>query len=344
MNQRKSGRYERYEFERSPWTQNLKQSDVATLLGFTKTQLEALIRDKETFIRRETKDINGKLRQLAVPIGKLRRCHEVLKYHLNKIRQPDYLFSPRKGRSQRDNAARHVGQNQFLKVDVCKFYPSTSGEHIFRWAYHVAGLRSDVAGLLKHLVAIDDRMPFGSPVSPILISLVHRPMFDQVFAASARCGVLMSLWVDNLVLSGPSVPGALLREIRDIIRGNGFQTHDIRFQEASRPVTITGVPIEDGRVVAPRSVHQRVKDGYVALRAANTDSDRLVATDVLLSNLGTYRYLVGSTTLEGRKTADRMNVLRRRRAQLAPIFITRPSTPLAVTPLMVIERGDTAPF
>jgi RNA-directed DNA polymerase len=229
-----------------------------------------------------------------------------------------------------------VGQNQFLKLDVHKFYPSTSGEHIFRWAYHAAGLQSNVAGLLKHLVATDDRMPFGSPVSPILISLVHRPMFDQVFAASARCGVLMSLWVDNLVLSGPSVPGVLLREICDIIRRSGFQTHDIRFQEASRPVTITSVPIDDGRVVAPHSVYQRFKDGYVALRSASMASDRLVATDVLLSSLGTYRYLVGSTTLEGRKTANRMNVLRRRRAQLTPIFITRPSTPWAVTSLMVL--------
>lgn len=149
MQRRKFDRYERYEFGCSPWTQNLKQSDVATLLGFTKTQLEALIRDKETFVRRDTKEINGKLRQLAVPISKLRRCHEVLKYHLNKVKQPDYMFSPRKGYSQRDNAAFHVSQNQFLELDIRKFYPSTTGEHIFRWAYYTAGLRSDVRAVQR---------------------------------------------------------------------------------------------------------------------------------------------------------------------------------------------------
>lgn len=289
MSRRKFGRYERYEFDRSPWTQNLTQSDVALLLGHTKTQLEALIRDKEKYTRRETKLIGEKVRELAIPTGKLRRCHEYLKFHLNKIKQPTYLFSPRKGRSQRGNAAHHVGQNQFLELDVRKFYPSTTGEHIFRWAYHVAGLRADVAGLIKHLVVIDDRMPFGSPVSPVLMSLVHRPMFDQVYAACQRHGVLMSLWVDNLELSGPSVPGVLLEEIREIIRRKGLRTHDIRYKQASRPVTVTGVVIDEGRVVAPRSVHERIKEGYAVLRTATSETDCHFAIDALLSSLGTYR-------------------------------------------------------
>lgn len=344
MSRRKLGRYERYEFDRSPWTQNLTQSDVAHLLGFTKTQLEALIRDKERYTRRETKLIGEKIRELAVPTGKLRHCHEYLKFHLNKIKQPAYLFSPRKGRSQRDNAAHHVGQNQFLELDVRKFYPSTTGEHIFRWAYHEAGLRTDVAGLLKHLVVIDDRMPFGSPVSPVLMSLVHRRMFDQVYVACQRYGVTMSLWVDNLELSGLSVPGVLLNEIREIVRRNGLRTHEIRYKQASRPVMITGVVIDEEQVVAPRSVHERMKKGYAALRTAVSEIDRLTAIDNLLSSLGTYRFLVGRTSAEGRKTSDRMNALRRRRSALTPIFITPPNPAMCVVPPLLLELGDTPPF
>ena len=133
MSRGRAQRYERYAFEDSPWTQDLTQRDMALLLGMTKDQLEAIVRDKEKWIKRKTEQINGKQRNLAIPYGKLRVVHERLKYHFNKIRQPNYVFSPRKGRSQRDNAELHAGQNQFLSLDIRQFYPTTSGEHLFRW-------------------------------------------------------------------------------------------------------------------------------------------------------------------------------------------------------------------
>ncbi len=308
---------ERYEFENSPWVQNLTQQDLAGLLGMSKTQLEAIVRDKENYIHRKVLDINGKKRDLAVPYGKLRTVHERLKYHLNKIKQPPYLFSPRKGKSQRDNAAHHINQNQFLSIDIREFYPSTSKEHIFRWAYYVAGLRSDVAGLITHLLNIDGKMPFGSSVSPILTTHVHRVMFDAIDAKCVARSLKMSLWVDDLVISGKEVPGELVDEIREIVRSNGIKSHKVRFRSGSRPVTITGVPIADGRVQAPRSLRNRIQNTYAELKTAQTDSDRCQLIDTLLSNLGAYRYHVGPSSLAGRKAADRMNRLRLRRSEFA---------------------------
>ncbi|HEY0032859.1 MAG TPA: hypothetical protein VGB81_06300, partial [Devosia sp.] len=55
-------RYERYEFEASPWVQNLTQRDLATLLGTTKDRLEALIRDKDMWVGRRLEVIAGKPR------------------------------------------------------------------------------------------------------------------------------------------------------------------------------------------------------------------------------------------------------------------------------------------
>jgi len=262
VTRRKQLPFERYDFEQSPWVQNPTQRDLAKLLGWKKHQLEALIRDKERFIKREVKLVGTKMRNLAVPTGKLRTIHERLKFHLNKIKQPDYLFSPRKGRAQRDNAERHVGQTQFLSLDIRQFYPSTTDEHIFRWAYHVAGMREDVAGLFAKLVAIDGRMPFGSPISPVLTTQVHRGMFDAIYEICQANGLQMSLWVDDLTISGIFVRGALIEEIRGVIRRQGFQTHKIAFRNAHRPVIVTGVPIERKRVMAPRSLHGRVQDGF----------------------------------------------------------------------------------
>ncbi|MCW2351103.1 reverse transcriptase family protein [Sphingobium sp. B12D2B] len=324
MKRRRNPPYERYLFEHSPWVQNLTQRDLANLLGFSKDQLEALIRDKNMWISRRNEMIGGKPRRLAVPFGKLRGVHERLKFHLNKIKQPDYLFSPRKGRGQRDNAERHVGQVQFLSLDIRQFYPSTTSEHIFRWAHHEAGLKADVAGMLVHLIAVDGRMPFGSPISPVLTALVHRRMFDAIKQICDARGLQMSLWVDDLTISGREVRGEVVDEIRAQIRKSGFDTHKIHFRTANRPVVITGVPIQGGRVMAPRKVHDRIRAGYSDLRASNDDGIREQIIDRLLSALGTYRYHVGRGTPEGRVAANRMHALRARRSKLVVVTTTKP--------------------
>lgn len=335
MKPRNRQRYERYALEDSPWVQKLTQRDLADLLGWKKQQLEALVRDKERYIKRERKQIGTKIRDLAVPTGKLRTIHERLKFHLNKIKQPDYLFSPRKGRGQRDNAAHHASETQFLSLDIRQFYPSTMGEHIFRWAFHEAGMRADVAGLLTKLVVIDGKMPFGSPVSPVLTAHVHRRMFDEIYALCTARGLKMSLWVDDLTISGNFIGGELIEPIRAIIRKQGFQTHKIQFRSSSRAVIVTGVPIERGAVVAPRSLNRRVQEGYDSLRADLTDSERRHAIDRLLSALGTYRYHLGAATAGGRKAADRMQALRSRRSSLKISIVTLPTEP---TPMSLVDH------
>lgn len=337
-------RYERYDFQDSPWVQDLTQRELADLLGTTKDRLERLIGDKDRYVLRRVEEIGGKNRNLAVPIGKLRGVHERLKFHLNKIKQPEYLYSPRKGRAQRDNAALHRAQAQFLGLDIRQFYPSTTAEHIFRWAHHVAGLRADVAGMLMHLVAIDGKMPFGSPVSPVLTTLVHREMFDEIYALLKAQNLRMSLWVDDLTISGSFVRGDIIEQIRAVIRRSGFQTHKIKFRSAGRPVIVTGVPIERQRIVAPQGLQKRVQDGYAALRQELTDTERRHTIDQLLSALGSYRYHVGAATPQGRQAANRMDALRTRRSKLKPMYITAPSSSASFSDLARRKSDDTAPW
>jgi hypothetical protein len=294
----------------------------------TKDQLERLVETKDRWVKRFAQEISGKQRSLAVPTGRLRTVHERLKYHLNKIKQPDYLFSPRKGRSQRDNAAHHVEGNQFLSIDIRQFYPSTSDEHIFRWAHHVAGLREDVAGLFTHLVAIDGKMPFGSPISPVLTSLVHRPMFDAIDSICRERGLKMSLWVDDLCISGTEVSGEVVSAVRDVIAANGFKSHKIKFRTGARPVIVTGVPISGKRVASPRALHDRIKSGYADLRVCGTDQERIACINKLLSAIGTYKFYLGSETPEGRTAANRMHALRQRRDAMEYTFTTAARSPI----------------
>lgn len=310
--------YERYAFERSPFTQVRTQRDFAALIGFQKSELEAMVDHQDQYIVRRQALIGKKqkLRNLAYPKGRLRTVHARLQFQCNKIQQPDYVFSPRKGRAQRDNALLHVDRTQLLTLDVRQFYPSTSREHVFRWAHHEAGMPSDVAGLFTRLVTVDDQLSFGSPLSPVLATLVHRTMFRAIWDLCASRGLRMSLWVDDIMVSGLFTPGEHLAQIREIIRRNGFQSHKVEFMTGNRPVVVTGVPVSGGRIVSPRAVHDRLKEGFENLAAAQDDWSRSKSIERLLTELGTQRYNAGSDSAEGQKAANRMNALRRRRASL----------------------------
>ena len=343
MNRYSRGNHERFPLEHSAWAQSLTQSGLAELLGTSKGRLKTIIGNKDRWILRRHEEIGGKLRNLAIPIGRLRAVHEILKRHFNRIQQPEYLFSPKKGRSQRDNAAFHAGQKHFLKLDIRQFYPMTTSEDVFRWAHHTMGLRADVAGIFLHLVTVDRRIPFGSPVSPVLTSLVHRPMFDAVHAACLAEGLRMSVWVDDLTISGSHITGQLLDKVRTIIRNGGFQTHKVEFRTNAPGLLVTGIPILGDRVGAPRGVHNRVQEGYAALRPVSDDAQQMHGIDKLLSALGTYRYHVGSGTPEGRKAADRMHALKQRRARLVPSTRTVPSGAALIAFQESEKRAEVAP-
>lgn len=129
---RKKQRREIYAIERSPFAQKLKQRDLAALLGTTVGDLRRELWYKESAIvrrRQETKSGSKvKVRDLAYPnpSTSLRDLHDRIATLLDRIEQPDYVFSPRAGRTIRDNASVHAGQKAFLQFDIKKFYPSTT--------------------------------------------------------------------------------------------------------------------------------------------------------------------------------------------------------------------------
>ena len=309
--------HERYEIENSPLSQKPTQRDIAALLGETRDELRRLVNYKDQFIvrRQITTGKNGKVRDLAYPVARLRAAHERLKFHLNKVKQPSYLFSPRKNRGQRDNAALHLDQDQYLTLDLKQFYPSTSEDMVRRWFRDDLGMYDDVAGLLTLLCTIDGKVSFGSPVTPVLCTLVHRRMFDQIADICSARGLRYSVWVDDLTISGRFVPGEVVKQIRAVVRAAGLKSHSIRYRSGNRPVFITGIGVVGPRLVAPNSLDLKIKECWASYHNAETDEERDYLTQRLLSYLGTVRQISGAKSERGCKAADEMNSLRQKRSK-----------------------------
>ena len=293
--------------------------------------LRGLATHRDTWIVRRDETINGKIRKLAYPRGNLRRVHEILKFHLKKIEQPDYLLSPRSGRSQRDNAAIHTSQTQYLTLDIKQFYPSTTYRHIRDWLQGELGMRDDVAGLLTKLVTVDNIASFGSPLTPVLTTLVHRKMFDEIADLCRRRYLRLSLWVDDLTISGRFVPGTLITQIREIIRKNGLKSHKLSYKNGNRTVFVTGIGIVGSHLVAPRKLHDRIKNLYTELTETETVEEFNDITNKLLSAMGTLRHIVGPNSPTWHRASNRMNTLRQRRQKKRTLISEMASISTSIT-------------
>lgn len=337
---------ERYDLARSPFAQRPTQKDLGELLGASRDHLRFLATHKEHFVVRRQEEIGKKkkLRDLKYPVADLRGVHERLKFHLNKIKQPSYLFSPRRNRGQRDNAALHVGQHQYLTLDLKQFYPSTSSAMVRRWFRDEMGMYPDVAGLLTHLCTIDDQVSFGSPLTPVLCTLIHRPMFDKIAELCEIQGLRYSLWVDDLTISGKFVHGDIAREIRKIIADAGLRSHKIRFRTGSRPVYITGIGVVGRKLVAPNTLNLRIKELWETFHLAETLDERDDCIQALLAQLGTQRHICGASSAIGRKAADQMNALRQKRRKMHVEVAEKAEADRLSRSTTIVQTPEDAPF
>lgn len=307
--------YERYDLTRSPFAQKPTQRDVAKLVKETRDDLRkfATPRFKEEFLVRRDIVSGGKTRKLVYPVADLRAVHERLKFHFNKIIQPSYLMSPRKDRSQRDNAAVHLDAQQYLTLDIKQFYPSTSLGMIRRSLVDQFGMEGDVAGLIAHVATADDQACFGSPLTPVLAALVHRPMFDAIAELCAEHALDHSIWVDDITISGNSIPGKFTDRVRQIIASSGLKSHKFRYRTGNKVVFITGIGVVGSNLVVLRRVELRSKELWKEFQLADTLDQIDTASTRLLAHLGGIRHVVGSSSKRGQKISDEMNSIRQKR-------------------------------
>ncbi len=203
-----------------------------------------------------------------------------------------------------------------ITLDLRQFYPSTTTSMVRRWFTKDLGMYEDVAGLLAHLCTIDGKVSFGSPLTPVLCTLVHRNMFDAIADICDARRLRHSVWGDDLCISGRFVPGVVVDDIREIIRPAGLRSHKIRYRSGNRPVFITGIGVVGPKLVAPNTLHCRVKMYWDDLNCARTVEEKVSCIQRLLSQLGTVRHIAGVSSEVGRKTADQMNTLRQKRDKI----------------------------
>lgn len=312
-----------YPVERSPLAQHLTQRDLAQLLGVTVGDLHREIWYKEpAIVRRQIETGRGKkakVRDAAYPQHgtSLHLMHKRLARLLWRIKLPSYVYSPQQGRTIRSNAALHAGQPVRRQLDLKKFYPSTTTEMIRTRLMATFGMYRDVANLIAQLVTIDGRAAFGSTVTPILMIILYRDMFDEIEEACNARGLRFSVWVDDITISGRFVGSGLLEEVRLIVRQYGHRTHKIVYNGPGERGCTTGI-WNQGRTLLPSyEQERRLRLSIAAMQDAETKDEIERTSMTVLSAAGTIRQIAGASSEQGQRMSELMETTRcaRRRAE-----------------------------
>jgi len=213
-----------------------------------------------------TRNGQTKIRHIQEPRGKLRPIHNRIRKLLSRIAPPDFLFCPVKGRSYVNNAAIHAAAREIRTLDVAKYFPSTPRHRVY-WFFHKVMLcNTDIASILAQLLTT------GSTVSPILSYYAFRDMWLNIAEIARTAGCTISVYMDDVTVSGETVPEAVMWKIRQQVHSRGLTYHKERhFKNGIGEVT--GVIIRDGKTILPNRQRKKMHDLRNGLRQATNLND-----------------------------------------------------------------------
>lgn len=191
-------------------------------------------------------------RPIDIPDPRLKAMQSRLANLLGRIAPPDFLFSPVKGRSYVDNAAYHVGAKAFWLLDVADYFPSCTANNVARFFRSDLECSPDVTAVLVRIATHQECLPQGSPCSPILAYFSNLPMWKEVTTLVQGSGCKVSLYADDITISGPVVRKAMIWKIKTIIHRHGMRLKPAKeVSLISAPADITGVIVRDDRTRIP---------------------------------------------------------------------------------------------
>lgn len=225
---------------------------------------------------------NGEPRLVHAPRHDLKRIQKRISELLMRVTPPGFLMSPVRGRSNIDNAAAHRGAAAHRLLDIEDFYPSCTASKTAWFFGTIMRCPSDVVAVLTFLTTRAGSLPQGSPASPILAYYAYRDMWGEIDAIAHGAGNVLTVYVDDVTLSGALVRTETVWAIKETLAKHGHRTK-ARKEEAhlGTPVVVTGVVLRNEALLLPNVQHLKRHRVRKALERMPEGPERVRAEAVL---------------------------------------------------------------
>jgi len=265
-----------------------------------------------------------KARWVQNPVSDLKAVLARVTKLLSRIELPDYCHGATPGRSYRSNAQAHVGARSVATFDLKDFFPSTTSKQVFRFFHKDLQCAPDVAGLLTDLCTYKRALPTGAPSSPILAYWANRDLFETVDQRGKALQLKLSVYIDDITLSGDVIPRSLSEQVEGIVKSHGHKLsgHKTKVFGPGRPKHVTGVVIAGGALRVPHARFRKARAIRAAFDAEKDERKRTLLAAKLCGLLGEAAFLDARYK---RLAADSVKLLAAAKAKLPP----RPARPIA---------------
>ena len=266
------------------------RAKLAMIFGLTEDTLQQIAAMDPPYSQRQLELLrNGKtkVRDIQEPRGALRPIYERVQTLLSRIEPPDFLFCPVKRRSYVSNAARHAGARHVRTLDLKAYFPSTPQHRVFWFFRKVMQCEPDVSAILAKLLTINGCLATGSTVSPILSFFAFYDMWHSIAEKVESHGCKLSVYIDDITISGDNVCDLLIWEVQKEICSRGLRYHKERdFRRGT--AEITGVLVKGGKLSIPNRQHLKAHLLREELKRG-TNADQSLATSKSLLGLRSQR-------------------------------------------------------
>jgi hypothetical protein len=255
----------RYPLHQSPLYKIIGLGRLEAVLGINVTKLDRLLSSKNYRVWS-----NAKGREIQQPLKWLAYVHTRIGNLLARVELPNYVFS-QKGRSYVDNAKYHTGNFLLGKTDISSFYQSTTRQMVWRLFSSDFKCANDVADILADICCYKQaHLPTGSSLSGRVAFFAAQPMFDAVSTIAHGTESRMSLYVDDITLSGRAVTKSVLSDVRQVVRRHGLKTKNSKTKTfaAGAAKTVTGAVVVGDEVCLPNGRHKKIWEARRAIRVA----------------------------------------------------------------------------
>lgn len=231
-------------------------------------------------------DKTTKPRLIEAPSIELKVIQRKIKNYLLNCDIPDYVYSGIKNKSYVDNAKMHRLNCYLYKLDISAFFPNISREKVYIFFNQVLKTSQDVACCLTNFCTADlsvnnknneeisqfltskhikhkNHLCTGCAASPVLSYLVNKEMFDEILNICKVNNMLMTIYVDDIVISSPKPINHYLRsKIVSTVNKYGFNIskNKVRYYTKNDTKEVTGVIIKkNGTLDVPNKLRWKIK-------------------------------------------------------------------------------------
>lgn len=261
---------------------------VSTLFGISADFVGAMSRAPQRYYRRFKIRKGKKTRQIEAPKVALKIIQRWIGAHLARATTlPDCVFGFVPGKQGVVEAAQlHCEAKWVYSVDLRDFFPSVAAARVLA-ALVTRGYSERAATLIVRLCTLDERLPQGSPASPVLSNLAFLPTDNALQGIATNLGVRYSRYADDLVFSGLGVPpDELVAQVHGVLFQHHWQIAEEKEHLARLParLKVHGLLVHGKKPRLTKGYRNRVR-AYRHLLDAN-----LIASDDLATIRGHLAY------------------------------------------------------